>query len=30
MSALSGNTSLQTIGDLAGNYDGVRIGFDMK
>ena len=30
MSALSGNTSLQTIGDLSKNYDGVRIGFDMK
>lgn len=30
MSALSGNTSLQTIGDISKNYDGVRIGFDMK
>lgn len=30
MSALSGNTSLQTIGELSKNYDGVRIGFDMK
>ena len=30
MSALSGNTNLQTIGDLSKQYDGVRIGFDMK
>lgn len=30
MSALSGNSSLQTIGDLASNYDGLRLGFDMK
>jgi len=30
MSALSGNASLQTIGDLSKNYDGVRVGFDMK
>ena len=29
MSALSGNVSLQTIGDLSKNYEGVRIGFDM-
>ena len=30
MSTLSGNAGLQTIGDLSKNYDGVRIGFDMK
>jgi len=30
MSALSGNTSLQTIGDLAKSYDGLRLGFDFK
>ncbi len=30
MSALSGNSSLQTIGDLSKNYDGLRLGFDMK
>lgn len=29
-SALSGNKDLQTIGELSKNYDGVRIGFDMK
>lgn len=28
--ALSGNTSLQTVGELSKNYDGLRIGFDMK
>ena len=27
---ISGNSSLQTIGDLSKNYDGVRIGFDMS
>ena len=27
---LSGNTTLQSIGDLSKNYDGVRMGFDMK
>ena len=30
VSALSGNTTLQTIGDLSKNYDGVRLGFDFK
>ena len=30
MSALSGNSQLQSIGDLAKNYEGIRIGFDMK
>ena len=28
--ALSGNEQMQTIGDLSKNYDGLRIGFDMK
>ena len=30
MSALSGNSNLQTIGDLSKQYEGVRVGFDMK
>ena len=30
MTALSGNTNLQAIGELSKKYDGVRIGFDMK
>lgn len=30
MSALSGNSTLSTIGDLAKNYDGLRLGFDFK
>ena len=30
VAAMSGNQSLQTIGDISKNYDGVRIGFDMK
>lgn len=30
MSVLSGNSTLSTIGDISKNYDGVRIGFDMK
>ena len=30
MSAMSGNKDLQTIGDLSKNYDGVRVGFEMK
>lgn len=29
-SAMSGNTTLGTIGDLSKNYDGVRLGFDFK
>jgi len=28
--ALSGNSKLQTIGNISKNYDGVRVGFDMK
>lgn len=30
VAAISGNATLQTIGDLSTNYDGVRLGFDMK
>ena len=30
MTALSGNSTAQTIGDLSKNYDGLRIGFDYK
>lgn len=30
LSALSGNTSLQVLGELSKNYDGLRIGFDMQ
>ena len=30
MSSLSGNATLSTIGDLSKNYNGVRLGFDMK
>ncbi len=30
MAALSGRTDLQTIGELSKQYDGVRVGFDMK
>lgn len=30
MSALSGNAQMQAIGDIAKNYDGLRIGFDFK
>lgn len=30
VAALSGNTTLQSVGSLAKNYDGLRIGFDMK
>ncbi len=29
LSALSGNSTLSTIGDLSSNYDGVRVGFDL-
>ncbi len=28
--ALTGNSKLQAIGELSKNYDGVRMGFDMK
>lgn len=30
VSKLSGNSTLSTVGDLSKNYDGVRVGFDMK
>ena len=30
VAAISGNATLQTIGDLSTNYTGVRLGFDMK
>ncbi len=30
MASLSGNSTVSTIGNLSKNYDGVRIGFDMK
>ncbi|MBR7031271.1 MAG: DUF4923 family protein [Prevotella sp.] len=30
MAALSGRTDLQTIGELSKQYEGVRVGFDMK
>lgn len=29
LTALSGNSTLSTIGDISKNYDGVRLGFDM-
>ena len=30
MAAMSGNDTAQKIGELSKNYDGVRLGFDMK
>lgn len=30
LASLSGNSDLQAIGDLSKNYDGVRLGFDMR
>lgn len=30
MSAMSGSTQASAIGDIASNYDGVRVGFKMK
>lgn len=30
MAALSGNSNLQGIADIAANYDGLRVGFEMK
>jgi len=30
MSAISGNSTLQTIGEMAKSYDGLRMGFDFK
>ena len=29
VAAVSGNTTLQTVGDLSKQFDGVRLGFDM-
>jgi hypothetical protein len=30
ISALSGNASMQTVGDISKSYDGLRLGFDFK
>lgn len=30
MAALSGNDTAQKVGELSKNYDGIRLGFDMK
>lgn len=30
LSAMSGNTTIASIGEISKNYDGVRLGFDMK
>lgn len=30
MAAISGNSTAEVIGDISKNYEGVRIGFDMK
>ncbi len=30
LAAMSGNSTLSTIGDISKNYDGVRVGFDMS
>lgn len=30
MASMSGNSTAEVIGDISKNYDGVRIGFDMK
>ncbi len=30
MAALSGNSTLSSIGEISKNYDGARLGFDMK
>ena len=30
VAAISGNTTLNTVGELTKNYDGIRIGLDMK
>jgi hypothetical protein len=30
LAAISGNSTIGTIGDISKNYDGVRIGFDLK
>ena len=30
LASMSGNDTAQKIGELSKNYDGVRLGFDMK
>jgi hypothetical protein len=30
MAAMSGNDTVQKVGELSKNYDGIRLGFDMK
>ena len=30
MAALNGNDTVQKVGELSKNYDGIRLGFDMK
>lgn len=30
LSSLSGNSTVKAVGDLSKNYEGVRVGFDMK
>ena len=30
MAALSGNSSLQTVGEISKSYDGLRLGFDFR
>ena len=30
LSALSGNSNIQAIGEISNSYDGVRIGFDFQ
>jgi hypothetical protein len=30
IASMSGNSTLSTIGDLSKNYDGVRLGFDLR
>ena len=30
IAALSGDQTIQTVGEISKNYDGVRLGFDMK
>lgn len=30
LTALSGNTTLSTIGEISKNYDGIRVGFDLS
>lgn len=30
MAALSGNDTVQKVGELSKNYDGIRLGFEKK